>query len=52
MSISRRTALQAGVSAVAGSWLGTAPSLAQASKAFPTRAIKLVVAFPAGGRPT
>jgi tripartite-type tricarboxylate transporter receptor subunit TctC len=49
MSISRRTALQAGLSAVAGSWLGTAPSLAQASKAFPTRAIKLVVAFPAGG---
>ena len=52
MSISRRTALQAGVSAVAGAWMGASPALAlaQASgKAFPTRAIKLVVAFPAGG---
>lgn len=49
MSISRRTCLQAGVSAVAGAWMAGAPALAQSGKAFPTRAIKLVVAFPAGG---
>lgn len=49
MTVSRRTCLQAGVAAAAGAWLGASPSLALASKAFPTRAIKLVVAFPAGG---
>lgn len=49
MAISRRNLLQAGTSAVAGAWLGTVATGAYANKPFPSRAIKLMVAFPAGG---
>ena len=48
MTISRRTYLQAGLAAAAGALVGM-PSTALANKDFPQRAIKLVVAFPAGG---
>ncbi len=49
MAISRRNMLHAGATAVAGTWLGSAATGAYASKPFPSRAIKLMVAFPAGG---
>lgn len=49
MAMHRRTCLQAAVAAVMGSALAPVTAFAQSSKAFPTRAIKLVVAFPAGG---
>lgn len=49
MAITRRTCLQAAAAGMVGAaWAPTA-ALAQSHKAFPTRAIKLVVAFPAGG---
>lgn len=49
MVLTRRSMLQAGAATAAGAWMGADASLAHASKTFPTRAIKLVVAFPAGG---
>ncbi|MGE8448506.1 MAG: Bug family tripartite tricarboxylate transporter substrate binding protein [Comamonas sp.] len=49
MVLTRRSMLQAGAATAAGAWMGTGASLAHASKTFPNRAIKLVVAFPAGG---
>ena len=49
MAISRRGVLQAGAAAAAGVWMGAGAGLAMAQKAFPSRAIKMMVAFPAGG---
>lgn len=49
MTVSRRVCLQAGLSALAGACWGVGPAVAMANSAFPQRAIKLVVAFPAGG---
>ncbi|WP_330166625.1 tripartite tricarboxylate transporter substrate binding protein [Comamonas koreensis] len=49
MVLTRRSMLQAGAASAAGAWMGAGASLAHASKTFPSRAIKLVVAFPAGG---
>lgn len=49
MAISRRAYLQAAAAGAFGATLGPLAAVAQASKAFPVRAIKLVVAFPAGG---
>ena len=48
MTMRRRTCLQAGLAAMAGTLAGM-PALAWADDSFPRRAIKLVVAFPAGG---
>ena len=47
MTMRRRTCLQAGLAAMAGTLAGM-PALAWADDSFPRRAIKLVVAFPAG----
>lgn len=49
MSMNRRTCLQAGLAGATSAWLGAGATAAQAAAPFPTRAIKLVVAFPAGG---
>lgn len=49
MSLRRRTYLQVSLSSVAMACLGSVPAWATANKSFPQRAIKLVVAFPAGG---
>lgn len=49
MVLTRRNMLQAGAAVAAGAWVGAGASLAHASKTFPSRPIKLVVAFPAGG---
>lgn len=48
-NISRRNILQAGALAAAGACLGTVAGVAHAQKPFPSRPIKLMVAFPAGG---
>lgn len=49
MAMHRRTCLQAAVAGVVGATLAPVSALAQSGKGFPSRAIKLVVAFPAGG---
>lgn len=49
MVLTRRSMLQAGAATAAGAYMGVGASLAHANKTFPSRAIKLVVAFPAGG---
>ena len=49
MAMNRRACLQGAVAGVVGAALTPMAAWAQSSKTFPTRAIKLVVAFPAGG---
>jgi tripartite-type tricarboxylate transporter receptor subunit TctC len=49
MALSRRSCLHATLAGVAGAAMAPLPGLAQSGKGFPQRAIKLVVAFPAGG---
>ncbi|MEY2250480.1 MULTISPECIES: tripartite tricarboxylate transporter substrate binding protein [Comamonas] len=47
--MTRRSLVQAGAATAMGAYIGAGASLAHANKRFPNRAIKLVVAFPAGG---
>lgn len=49
MVLTRRSLVQAGAATTMGAYIGAGASLAHANKRFPNRAIKLVVAFPAGG---
>ncbi len=49
MVLTRRSMLRAGAASAMGAYIGAGASLAHANKRFPNRAIKLVVAFPAGG---
>jgi tripartite-type tricarboxylate transporter receptor subunit TctC len=49
MVLTRRSLVQAGAATAMGAYIGAGASLAHANKRFPNRAIKLVVAFPAGG---